>query len=107
MDSLLEKIQSIEASAQSVIKEAQDKRTAELKKISSEEEKALTWISDRSEGKVQEIVKEAVTKAEAEANQTIQHEQKAVELTHEAAKKNKKAAIEKVVSLFTAEHLKS
>lgn len=106
MDSLLEKIQSIEASAQQVINEAQDKRSAELKNINAEEEKALRWIEERSEGKVQEIVKEAVTKAEAEANQTIQQEQKAVELTHEAAKKNKKTAITKIVSLFTSEYLK-
>ena len=105
MQSLLQKVEKIEADAQQQIKAARNAGARKVNKLLAEEEAAIEEVRSKAADQGKAIVKEKVSAAKGSLNALHQEEEKSVTAIHDAAAKNRSQAVQFVIDLFRKEYL--
>lgn len=105
METLLHKVQAVESEAQQLIETAQQKGSADLQKIQSNEQSVLSETREKVATRADRIIQEQVQKADQEINTIKQQSEGAISTVHEAAQKNHSDALAFAKKLFDTEYL--
>lgn len=105
MDTLLTKVQRVEAEANKIISDAREKAGHTLHELQSREGKTIAETREAAENRAKEIIQEGLREAEREINSTVQQGKHAVDVVHTAAEKNRADALTLGRQLFSDEYL--
>lgn len=100
MQTLLEKVTSIEAEAQDKIRRAEESGNKELNDLLAGEEHALTGVKADAEKRAARIVQENIDKMDNEINALRQQGETAIASIHTTAKQRRAEAIKQAWNLL-------
>lgn len=104
METLLNKVASIETEAETLIEQTKEKHAAALQELHAREEEVMTQTRKKAQERGKEILAEKMASAEKDINAIKQHGEQSVKVVHEVAEKNRPSTITLVASLLKEEY---
>ncbi|MBI3255420.1 MAG: hypothetical protein HYZ63_00430 [Candidatus Andersenbacteria bacterium] len=105
MQTLLEKVKTIESEAAAVIAQAEQQGRQAMADTLNREPKVLAEVKDRATKQGQAIVKEAIAQAQTESAKILQAESITINGIKKLAQKNTAATLQLAQELFTQDYI--
>lgn len=107
MQTLLEKVHTIEAEAATLIERAKEAGHKQLDEMIRREEQVITTLRTKAEQRGESIVQEHLQKVSTEINAIKQESEQAVAMVHTGAEQNRAQAVSRAHHLFEETYLKA